>query len=103
MAEFVSESIEPRGSIDRAPMGRGEPGLPEAFAWRDGLFRIEAVVQAWKASSPEGGGSGNVYLRRHYYRLRMEGGDIWTVYFLRQAPRSGRAERRWFLYSREGC
>jgi hypothetical protein len=102
MAEqFVSESIEPRaGTFDAAGMGRAEPGLPTGFRWRGDWFEIEAVLEGWKASSREGGrASGELYLRRHYYKLRMGDGSGWTVYFERQARPGGSAKRRWFLYT----
>lgn len=96
--EFVSEPIVPLiGAVDTRAMGRGEPGLPSGFRWRSGEFRIAAELQRWKESAPEGG-SGEVYLRRHVYRLQMDDGSIWTVYFTRQAPRGGSPRRRWFLY-----
>ena len=100
MNDFISEPIEPRGSRDTVAMGQGLPGLPEGFAWRDVETRIVNVIESWKASSPEGGRAGGErYLRRHYYKLRMDTGEAWTVYFLRQTPRSGSPKTRWFLYS----
>jgi hypothetical protein len=103
MEEFVSEAIIPvEGTFDAAAMGAGSPGLPRGFDWRGETYLIERRLEEWKRSEPEGGrASGERYLRRHYYRLRMRDGAVWVVYFLRQTPRSGSAKRRWFLYSRE--
>ena len=100
MVEFVSEAISAkRGCANTAAMGRGEPGLPTAFTWRGDSYTVCEVLERWKQSSPEGGRAGNeVYLRRHYFRTRMSDGSLWTVYFLRQAARSGSAKTRWFLY-----
>lgn len=101
--EFVSEPITPcAGASDVRAMGRGEPGLPAAFEWRSERRGIAEVLEQWKQSAREGGrASGELYLRRHYYRLKMSDGASWTVYFIRQAPKSGSAKRRWFLYSIE--
>ena len=103
MNELISESLTPlSGTMDTARMGRGEPGLPAGFVWRGETIRIVELAAAWKESSPEGGrAGGELYLRRHYYRLRMPDGSIWTVYFLRQTPRQGDPRKRWFLYTRE--
>ncbi|MCP4245979.1 MAG: hypothetical protein GY778_02920 [bacterium] len=100
MTEFVSECISPwAGTSDAADMGRGLPGLPRGFDWRDGRYEVVRRLAQWKDSSREGGhAGGELYLRRHYHRLEMSDGSVWTVYFLRQAPRSGSAKRRWFLY-----
>jgi hypothetical protein len=102
MDEFISESIEPRGAgFDAAAMARGEPGLPPGFLWRSDSYDIVERLESWKQSSPEGGrAGGELYLRRHYYKLRMSDGTLWTVYFTRQTPRTGSAQRRWFLLSR---
>jgi hypothetical protein len=102
MAELISEPITPRtGTFDTARMGRGEPGLPTGFAWRGLNVDIVEELSAWKQSSREGGDAGDLYLRRHYFKLRMADGSIWTVYFVRQTPRSGDPKSRWFLYSVE--
>jgi len=101
MTEFVSEPIVPRaGTFDTAAMARAEPGLPDAFGWRGDWHDIAAVLETWKASSPEGGRpGGELYLRRHYFKLRMTDGAAWTVYFERQARPGAPAKQRWFLYT----
>lgn len=101
--EFVSEPIAPvGGTADLSAMARGEPGLPNGFEWQAARFEIVERLEQWKQSSPEGGRAGNeVYLRRHYYRLRMSDGAIWVVYFARQAARSASPKRRWYLYTVE--
>lgn len=102
MAELISEPITPHaGTFDTTSMGRGEPGLPKGFTWRDGSVDIVERISAWKHSSREGGGAGDLYLRRHYYKLRMSDGCIWTIYFVRQTPRTGNPKNRWFLYTIE--
>lgn len=103
MAELISESITPKaGTFDVSRMGRGEPGLPTGFVWQGRSVDVVEVLESWKHSSPEGGrAGGELYLRRHYFRLRMSDNGVWTVYFIRQAPRLGNARRRWFLYTVE--
>jgi hypothetical protein len=101
MAEFVSEQITPgAGTFQSGPMATGLPGLPRWFTWRGERHTISAVLGAWKASGPEiGRVHGERYLRRHYFRLGMESGQVWTIYFVRHTPPGGAARRRWFLYS----
>lgn len=101
MAELISEPITPFGKdFDAQAMSRGEPGLPSAFTWRDSVYHIDAVLDRWKLSSREGAtAQGELYLRRHYFRLRMTDSQTWTIYFIRQAPRSGKLSARWFLYT----
>lgn len=103
MIEFVSEPITPhRETFDASSMGRGEPGLPSGFTWGGISLGILQLLESWKDSSREGSSAqGQLYLRRHYYRLRMSDAALWTVYFVRQTPRSGIPRSRWFLYSIE--
>ena len=101
MAELVSEPITPHaGTSNAARMAGGEPGLPTGFTWHGDSFEIVEQLAAWKQSSREGSrAQGDLYLRRHYYRLRMSDESTWVVYFVRQTPRSGNPKMRWFLYT----
>ena len=103
MSELISEPITPHaGTFGVSRMGRGEPGLPTGFVWRGLSLAVVEELSAWKDSSREGArAGGELYLRRHYFRLRMSDAAIWTVYCTRQAPRSGDPKRRWFLYTLE--
>ena len=103
MAELISELITPHpGTFDTARMARGEPGLPGGFDWRGSSVDIVELLGVWKESSREGSrAGGDLYLRRHYYRLRMSDERVWTVYFVRQTPKSGNPKKRWFLYTVE--
>ncbi len=100
MEHFISEPITPdTAQFDTPAMARGEPGLPVGFNWRGKNYLIVRKLDQWKHSAPEGGrAGGELYLRRHYYKLRMSDDSVWTVYFIRQAPRSGSSRQRWFLY-----
>ncbi len=102
MVEFISEPITPlAGTADSAAMARGLPGLPAGFEWRGVRYRVAHTIDAWKWSSRAGSSAqGQAYLRRHYFRLRLSDGSTWTVYCLRQAPRSGPGARRWYLLER---
>jgi hypothetical protein len=97
-ARFISEPIEPlAGSADPSAMARGEPGLPRQFIWREQMYHIEQILEAWKHSQPEGHRPGNErYLKRHYWRVRTSAGDMMTLYCLRTARRG---TQRWFLYT----
>lgn len=100
--EFISEPVMPSGeAFDTRAMAAGTPGLPRAFTWREKTLAILTCVGRWKGTSPEGGRAGKeVYLRRHYFELRMADDSTWTVYFVRQTPKSGSPKARWFLYTR---
>lgn len=97
MPRFVSEAIEPvkDGGLDMAALAAGEPSLPGAFRWRGELRKVRDVLGAGKGYRTEGF-SGEKYLKRHEWRLKMDDGAVWQVYFVRGGKRGSRAAR-WFL------
>ncbi len=97
--EFVSEPITPAaGTGDIRAMGRGEPGLPSGFTWRNRPYVITAILKAWKSSSPEGG-TGRLYLRKHWYLVQTDVGPRMTLYCERQTRNRRNPKGRWWVYS----
>lgn len=98
--EFVSELIVPvEGTFDTAGMARGEPGLPGRFTWRDKEYAVAQVLEKWKESGPCKSGSMEMYLRKHWFKIRCTDGTEMTIYFERQ-PKSKRENKtRWWLYT----
>lgn len=97
--EFVSEPIVPTaGTGDIRAMARGEPGLPSTFTWRNRRYVITAVLRAWKTSSPEGG-TGRLYLRKHWYLVETDAGLRMTLYCDRQTRNRRNPKARWWVYS----
>ena len=97
---FVSEPLVPTSlPVSVAALAAGEPSLPKGFRWRDREYEIIEVLSQRKVLKQESF-SGEKYVRRHQYRLRMDDGTIWTVYFVRHPPRSGISKPgapRWYL------
>ncbi len=107
-AEFVGEPLLPvSGTADTKAMSRGEPGLPGRFVWRERTYEVAAVVATWKTSGPCHSGSGERYLRRHWYRVLARPAEaggreaVMTVYCERQARSAKRPKARWFAYTVE--
>jgi phosphoribosylglycinamide formyltransferase-1 len=98
--EFISEAIKPvEGTFDTAGMAIGEPGLPGRFVWRDKEYEVAEVLEKWKESGKCKGGSSEMYLRKHWFKVRCSDGSEMTIYFERQ-PRSKRQNKnRWWLYT----
>lgn len=100
--QFVSEAIEPiDGTFDTAGMARGEPGLPGRFRWRGREYAVDEVMDRWKESGPCRNGADEVYLRKHWYKLRTDDGVVMKLYFQRQPKRgsAGKKQPRWWLYT----
>ncbi len=98
--EFVSEPIMPvAGTFDAAGMTRGEPGLPSRFVWREQEYAVADVLEAWKESGPCRSGGGEMYLRKHWFKIRTDDGLEMTVYFERQPRTKRQSKKRWWLYT----
>jgi phosphoribosylglycinamide formyltransferase-1 len=92
--KFVSELIFPIALV--APTVIGEPGIPIRFRWRGAEYEIARVVEKWKTTGDCWHGSGERYVRRHWYRVIPTDGTEMKIYFERQA-RSKQQKKRWWL------
>jgi hypothetical protein len=100
--EFVSEPIKPAAAtFDTAAMTRREPGFPQRFIWRDTEYTLAAVLENWKEDGPCRSGGGEMYLRKHWYKILTEQGVRMTIYFDRQARSRQKGKPRWWLYTIE--
>jgi len=101
--EFISELIKPvAGTFDTAAMASGEPGLPGRFVWRNKEYTISEVLEKWKESGRCKSGGSEMYLRKHWFKVRCTDGLEMTIYFERQ-PRTGKQNKmRWWLYTVKG-
>lgn len=99
MAErFISEALKPlTAGADTKRMAAGEPGLPERFRWRNLELEVHQVLRCWKSTGPCRHGSGEHFVRRHWFEVLSDRGRL-KIYFERQ-PRRGSQGPRWWLYS----
>jgi phosphoribosylglycinamide formyltransferase-1 len=100
MAEqFVGAAIQPvAGTVDASRMSAGEPGLPRQFRWGQRTVRVVRVLRNWRETGPCRHGSGERYVRKHWYEVLADSGETMKVYFERQ-PRSRRSKSRWWLFT----
>lgn len=86
-------------TLNTSRMAAGEPGLPERFRWRNQTLVIDQVLRAWKDTGPCTHGSGERYVRKHWFEVRLADGRRLKVYFERQARSSRQIRQRWWLFS----
>ncbi|MFG0252633.1 MAG: DUF6504 family protein [Phycisphaerales bacterium JB038] len=98
--QLVSEAMKPvPGTLDPSGMARGEPGLPRRFVWRDEEHEVAEVLETWKTSGLD---AGELYLRRHWYKVRTQAGRILKIYCQRTGASPTARKSRWWVYSVEG-
>ena len=96
---FISEPIRPDGeTFDTARMAVGGPGLPPRFRWKNETIRIARVLRTWRETGPCDHGSGEAYVRKHWFEVVTDSGQTMTLYFERRA-RAGRTQSRWWLFT----
>ncbi len=95
---FVGEAITPVDqSFATSGMVMGKPGLPNEFLWRGRRFSVVEVLEEWKESGDCRHGSGERYVRKHWFRIKATENLEMKIYFERQARSSGGS--RWRLYT----
>lgn len=97
---FISEPIKPiTGTIDTRSMSIGAPGLPGRFVWRDEEYTVESVISRWHEVGDCKHGSGEQYVRKHWFLIRATSGLEMKIYFERQAQSARERKLRWWLYT----
>ena len=98
--EFISEEIRPGGEVlDASAMATGAPGVPARFVWRGQEYVVAALLDTWKETGADRGGSDERYVRRHWFHIRTTDGAEMKIYFERQARSGRQARKRWWLYT----
>lgn len=95
---FIGEPIFPaKDSFLLSEAAIGEPGLPQQFSWKRNEFTIVAVLEKWREAGDCHHGSGERYVRKHWFRVRTTENLEMKIYFERQ--RRTRGDSRWRLYT----
>jgi hypothetical protein len=114
MPHFIAEPIEV--SFDHPPALEKKPGCPNTFTWRGEVYRIVEKLREWHDYKLRGknetfyakergsfrakaaGRHGTWGVGRDYFRVRVEGGRVFELYYDR-APKGSEARKgAWFLY-----
>ena len=98
--QLISEPLTPlTAQVDPRSVIIGAPVLPSSFIWRGVEYAVSEVLETWKESGPCHHGSGEHYVRKHWFRLRTATGEEMKIYFERQARSTRQKKRRWWLYT----
>lgn len=94
---FVSEPISPdAGSGDVEAMGRGEPGAPSGFWWRDRHYVLARVHSSWKSYAMD---SGDKYVKRHWFEIETTTGEQMRIYCERHPKGKAARNNPWWVFS----
>lgn len=97
---LVSERLTPiLETVDARRVVIGAPLLPARFRWRGVEYAVAEVLEEWKETGPCHHGSGERYVRKHWWRIRTATGEEMKIYFERQARSARQKTQRWWLYT----
>jgi hypothetical protein len=107
---FINERIEV--FFDHPPALEKKPGCPDGFKWQDNAYKITERIAEWHDYQRKGRMARNmtpvhaaVAVRRgswgvgqDYYRVRVEIGKIYEIYYDRAPQDAERRKGEWFIY-----
>jgi len=108
--QFYDHLIQP--VFDSPPLREKSPHCPDAFTWEDCTFHITEKLAEWSDFTRRGraarnmrpahltvaAGRGSLGVGRFYFRVRVEGGRIFDLYYDRAPRDADRSKGQWFLY-----
>ena len=107
---FIGESIEV--DFDRPPALEKTPPCPDGFHWREQNYRITEKLGEWQDYSRRGRMARNMRperaavaenrgswgVGRFYFRVRIEDGRVFDLYYDRMPKNADARKGTWFLY-----
>jgi hypothetical protein len=111
---FYDEPIKVR--FDVAPAREKTPPCPDGFTWNGRDYRILEKLAEWSDFTRRGksarnmrpshaavaSGRGSLGVGRFYFRVRVDGGQIYDIYYDRAPQDADRRKGQWFLYRELG-
>ena len=108
---FIGEPID--AIFDQPPTLEKKPPCPNAFVWQGQLYRIIEELEAWHdyerkgrmatnmrpAHAETAAGRGSWGVGRFFFRVRVEDGRLFELYYDRAPTGSKQRKGAWFLQS----
>jgi hypothetical protein len=107
---FISAEIDVE--FDKVPLLEKKPGCPDRFLWDEKLYQIVDVLNVWHdygrrgrmarnmrpshAAAARARGSWGV--GRDYYRVRVDTGQIFDLYYDRAPKSADEGKGTWYLF-----
>lgn len=106
---FIGEPIEVR--YDKPPVFSKSPTCPNEFTWRDETFHIIEILETWQDFTRRGRFASNMRpehlssaarrgswgVGRFSFRVRVDDGRIFEIYYDRAPASAGDRMGHWFL------
>ena len=107
---FYDETITVR--FDTPPVREKTPGCPQGFSWRGGDYLVLEKLAEWSDFARRGkmarnmrpshaevaAGRGSLGVGRFYFRVRVDTGQVFDIYYDRAPQDADRRAGQWFIY-----
>lgn len=107
---FYDELIQP--IFDTPPVREKTPDCPNGFIWNGATYRVSEMLSAWSDFARRGkmaknmrpahaavaSGRGSLNVGRFYFRVRVETGQIFDIYYDRAMKNIDERKGQWFIY-----
>jgi len=111
---FISETVEV--IFDKPPLLEKKPGCPDEFVWQDKTYLIVELLSEWHDYSRRGRMAnnmrpeniqkalrrGSVGVGRFYFRVKVENGRIFDLYYDRAVKSVDDHKGVWMLHQELG-
>lgn len=107
---FIGEEIE--ASFDTPPVRQKTPPCPNGFTWHDRTYRVVEKLLEWSDFSRRGkmarnmqpahaaaaASRGSLGVGRFYFRVRVDSGQVFDIYYDREIRDVDDRLGHWFIY-----
>ena len=111
---FLDRPIE--ASFDIPPALEKSPGCPNGFIWEYKTYRITEMLASWSDFTRRGkmarnmrpahaviaSGRGSLNVGRFYFRVKVDSGQIFDIYYDRAMKNVDDRKGQWFIYRELG-
>ena len=111
---FIGEPIQVQ--FDEPPAFDKRPSCPDQFVWRDQTYQIEELLSEWRDYGRRGRMAQNMRpthaatatlrgswgVGRYYFRVRVEAGRVFDLYYDRAPKKPDDRKGSWFLLQEMG-
>lgn len=107
---FFDDPIRP--VFDTPPVREKTPDCPNGFVWNDQEFRVSELLSSWSDFARRGkmarnmrpahaavaAGRGSLNVGRFYFRVRVDTGRVFDIYYDRAMKSVDERKGQWFIY-----
>ncbi|MEW6028026.1 MAG: DUF6504 family protein [Chloroflexota bacterium] len=107
---FFDQLIEP--IFDAPPAREKTPDCPNGFIWESKAYRVTEMLSQWSDFTRRGrmahnmrpahaavaASRGSLNVGRFYFRVRVDSGQVFDIYYDRAVQDVNRRKGQWFVY-----